>query len=145
MRRRNFILSALAVAAGSFVKIRSAVGASLDSDHGELTFLKDSPVPVRNAGIYEEDPDGTLILKNAANELIGLNDSGGLIWGHINGQRSCDEIAALVSGEYKIALDEASRDVSRFVSDLTKGGFVKIARISRRYEVKEAILIKRLA
>jgi hypothetical protein len=54
------------------------------------------------------------------NSVYTLNETGAFIWEHINGKRSVQEIIGLVTEEYEIDTENASKDVFEFIDNMNK-------------------------
>lgn len=69
------------------------------------------------------DDSGTVILL-LSGMMHQLNLVGGLIWQQCDGQKSLEEIAVDLAGEFDVEKDEVVDDVTEFVADLTKRGWL---------------------
>ena len=69
-----------------------------------------------------------VILSLETKVLRGLNAVGSRVWELIDGQRSVDEIVAIVAAEFDAPHATASADVHGFVEDLLAKGLVTAER-----------------
>jgi hypothetical protein len=58
--------------------------------------------------------------------VMGLNATGTLLWTHLDGSRSVDELAALVAREFAIPAEAARLDVDAFLQGMVRRGFVTV-------------------
>lgn len=54
------------------------------------------------------------------NSVYTLNETGAFIWEQVNGKRSVQEIIALLTEEYEIDSENASKDVFEFIDNMSK-------------------------
>jgi hypothetical protein len=54
----------------------------------------------------------------------GLNPVGSRVWELIDGQRSTEDIAQVIVGEFQVAPDVAVRDLRAFIDELLSKGLV---------------------
>lgn len=54
------------------------------------------------------------------NSVYTLNETGAFIWEQINGKRNVQEIIALLTEEYDIDNENASKDVFEFIDNMSK-------------------------
>jgi len=59
------------------------------------------------------------------NSVYTLNETGAFIWEQINGKRNVQEIIALLTEEYEIDTENASKDVFEFIDNMSKYLIVK--------------------
>ncbi len=59
------------------------------------------------------------------NSVYTLNETGAFIWEQINGKRNVQEIIALLTEEYEIDSENASKDVFEFIDNMSKYLIVK--------------------
>ena len=57
--------------------------------------------------------------------IYTLNEVGTSIWQLIDGQRSVDQIIEGIESEYEVSKDQASQDVSDFLSALEAEGLIR--------------------
>ena len=107
------------------------------------TFAGESPVPEKLETVTTKIQDGAFLLKNGAQERIILNDVGAIIWRHIDGKRTCGQIARVLTGEFHIDGERASKDVEAFVFQLEEEGFLRISKVARCYAVEKAVCKKK--
>jgi len=54
------------------------------------------------------------------NSVYTLNETGGFIWEHIDGERSVEEIITALTAEYAIDYKNAEADVFSFIENMSK-------------------------
>jgi len=54
-----------------------------------------------------------------------LNESGELLWKHLDAPADVDELAQFLVDEYELGSEDARRDVERFLSDLAECGAIQ--------------------
>lgn len=59
------------------------------------------------------------------NSVYTLNETGAFIWEQINGKRNVQEIIALLTEEYEIDIENASKDLFEFIDNMNKYLIVK--------------------
>ena len=106
-------------------------------------FAGESPIPEKLAHVTTRIQNGVFLLKNEVQEQIILNDVGTIIWRHIDGKRTCKQLANILTGEFHIDGGMASKDVEAFVHQLEEDGFLWISKIARCYSVEKAVCKKR--
>jgi Coenzyme PQQ synthesis protein D (PqqD) len=57
---------------------------------------------------------------DAEDELYTLNKTGQAIWQKLDGERTLGQVAALLGGEFNIAVDELEKDVLGFAFELVR-------------------------
>ena len=57
-------------------------------------------------------------------ELFSLNETGKIIWGRLDGQKSLSEVVAELSEEFGAPTEEIEGDVISFVAELLKRGML---------------------
>lgn len=57
-------------------------------------------------------------------ELFNLNETGKVIWKHLDGQKSLKEVVKELSGEFEAPEEEIGQDVKGFMEELLKRGMV---------------------
>jgi len=65
-----------------------------------------------------------VILSMDTKVLRGLNPVGSRIWDLIDGQRSLEDIVAVIVQEFDVAPGQAAQDVEAFIRDLLDRGLV---------------------
>jgi hypothetical protein len=58
--------------------------------------------------------------------IYTLNSTGALIWNLLDSPRTVVELAMAVAEEYEVALPQAERDVTDFVSEMKASGLVEV-------------------
>jgi methyltransferase-like protein len=56
--------------------------------------------------------------------IYTLNEVGAYIWEQIDGQRTTAEIVSLVAGEFEITEEEAQKDLTEFIEQLSSIGAI---------------------
>lgn len=57
-------------------------------------------------------------------ELFTLNDTGKVIWGHLDGQKTLKKVVAELSEEFEVSTSEIVEDVTGFVEELLERGIL---------------------
>ena len=68
----------------------------------------------------------TVIIDLRRGRSLGLNETGGLVWGLV-GEHDAPEIAAEVARRFRIGEDEARKDVARLLEALLDRGLLEEA------------------
>ncbi len=86
-----------------------------------------SRVPERRKGA-EGSPFGQefVILDPPGRMLRGLNETGARVWELIDGRRSVEEIASVISDEFEVDGVTAQADVTAFITMLERRGLVSL-------------------
>lgn len=61
----------------------------------------------------------------AFNGIIRLNSTGAFLWEQLSNEKSEDELAEALAGEFETDISSARADVSEFISELSEGGFLE--------------------
>lgn len=85
----------------------------------KVTELDLTPLPNPDVVGRLVDEEAVLVLTTKAKVKV-INDSAAFIWQHADGTRSIREIAALLSEEYAVELEQAQQDVLSFVKQLVQ-------------------------
>lgn len=59
------------------------------------------------------------------NGIIRLNSTGAFLWEQLSHEKSEEELAELLAGEFETDIPSARKDVSEFVAKLSEGGFLE--------------------
>lgn len=66
-------------------------------------------------------PDGSAVVKDTDQSIFyPLNEVGALIWDLVDGEHDVDAIAAAVTREYDVSLEDVLVDVREFLGHLTE-------------------------
>lgn len=57
-------------------------------------------------------------------KIIELNGSGSMIWNILTRPHTIEDIANQITAQYDIQLPEARKDVSEFINNMIKSGFI---------------------
>ena len=140
MKRRKFILSCTAMALTTITaNVERSVEAGICLTDRLPMPEGETPIPEKMGGISEIMRTGNLWLEKASHHPIQLNDVGTAIWHHVDGKKTCRDIAAIVSKQYGIDANMILADVEFFVIRLEKERYLKISRIARCYAVKKKV------
>jgi hypothetical protein len=146
MKRRCFVLSCLSIAAGCVLtSLGPLLRLGTSFADGLPIPVGSSPVPEKRSDIGEGIQNGRVVLTNGINNRIVLNDIGSIIWNTIDGKKTCNHISRMLSKEFGIDMERASKDVNTFVFSLKKEGVLDIYKIARRYAVKKAVCTRKPA
>jgi SynChlorMet cassette protein ScmD len=82
--------------------------------------------PITNPVVVlrEEFDDWAILFNPDTAEAVGINPIGVALWKLMDGERSLKDLVEEVNHRFSDVPDSAIEDVSRFVSELTQGGFV---------------------
>jgi hypothetical protein len=145
MRRRDFILSCALMAGGSiFVNRWVPFKLTASFANSVQTLLEESPVPEILHNVTTIIHGEAFLLENGAHERIILEGVGGIIWSHIDGKKTCKQIADVLSEEFDIDDGRALKDVKEFVFQLEAEGFIRISKVVQCYAVEKVVCKKRI-
>ena len=84
-----------------------------------MSKMSDQSMPQRhpNAIFRSVDGEGVVVLPGVG-EVKVLNPAGALIWQHLDGKKTVQEIAQAVTEEFEVEPDSARADVLAFVQEL---------------------------
>ena len=79
------------------------------------------------AGVWQKNPslawreieDETIIISPSESVMHELNGTGSLIWRNIDGQRSAEELAALLVEQYEVTYETALADTLSLLQELS--------------------------
>lgn len=79
------------------------------------------------AGVWQKNPslawreidDETIIISPSENVMHELNSTGSFVWRNIDGQRTAEDLATLLTEEYEVALDAALADTLSLLQELS--------------------------
>lgn len=77
-----------------------------------------------DAAVWRRGDDGVVVLNPNDGKYFSLDDVGGRIWELCDGERSADEIAAVLAAEYDAPIADISRDVLELLHELRSEGLV---------------------
>ena len=82
--------------------------------------------PCRAADTAFRMVDGEMLVVSASgSNIIGLNETGALVWEMIDGSHSIDEIVTAVCDAFEVESGMARRDVLGFVDELEAAGLIE--------------------
>ncbi|MEM9610407.1 MAG: PqqD family protein [Actinomycetota bacterium] len=71
------------------------------------------------------DDDAFILVDGAGTKMITLNELGGLIWNHLDRQRSLDDVVDACAAEYpSVPRDTLTADVTAFLDEVSGLGLV---------------------
>ena len=91
---------------------------------------KDKPIANPTVVLREEFDDWAILFNPDTADAVGTNPVGVAVWKLMDGKRSLEEIVTEIQNEFVDVPDAATKDVTVFVKDLVKRGYVG-------YELKE--------
>ena len=91
---------------------------------------KDRPIANPTVVLREEFDDWAILFNPDTADAVGTNPVGVAVWKLMDGRRSLKEIVAKIQGQFADVPDAATKDVTAFIKDLAKRGFIG-------YELKE--------
>ena len=59
------------------------------------------------------------------NSIYTLNEMGTRIWELMNDQTDIDKMAEIISSEYEVSIEEAKKDIAKFLSSLESVGLIQ--------------------
>ena len=77
-----------------------------------------------DAAVWRRGEDGVVVLNPNDGNYFSLDDVGGRIWELCDGERSTDEIAAVLAAEYDAPIADITRDVLDLLNELRAEGLV---------------------
>ena len=82
-------------------------------------------IPVKNPKVVWRDLEGEGVLLNPADgKYFGLNAVGLSMWEKVDGERTLEEIAALLLEEYAVERSVLERDIVEWAGQMTAGGLL---------------------
>lgn len=66
-----------------------------------------------------------VILDLEGHKLMGLNPTGSVVWGFLDGRHTLAQIAAAVAEQFEVSVERAVADVTAFVALLSERGLVE--------------------
>ncbi len=66
-----------------------------------------------------------VLLDLEGRRVLGLNAVGSFVWGLLDGRRTVAEVAEAVAARFEVTPAAAARDVTAFLADLDRRGFVQ--------------------
>jgi SynChlorMet cassette protein ScmD len=91
---------------------------------------KDRPITNPTVVLREEFDDWAILFNPDTADAVGTNPVGVAVWKLMDGKRSLEKIVAEIKDQFADVPDAATKDVTAFIKDLAKRGFVG-------YELKE--------
>lgn len=67
-----------------------------------------------------------VILHPEAGTLHRLNDTGTVVWGHLDGRRDLGTIASVLSDEFDVSPDTATTELTLLADELIDAGLVEV-------------------
>ncbi len=86
---------------------------------GTEAYLRNPDIALR-----EEDESGSLLFNPDTGEVLVVNDTGRFIWDLCEKAVTMNEILRRFGEVYENIPEKLSEDVEKFVSAMTKGGFI---------------------
>ncbi len=74
---------------------------------------------------YRKLLDETVLIDTTRGEIFSFNETAGVIWELLDGERDLGSIAGEISSEYDVDSDEAAGDVVEFISQLLEAELVE--------------------
>lgn len=84
----------------------------------------DKPISNPNVVLREEFDDWAVLFNPDTTGAVGINPVGILLWKQMDGSRTIGQLAAEVRVTFGMVPDSAEAEISSFVDDLAKKGFV---------------------
>lgn len=82
-------------------------------------------IPVRAEGVIQADVDGDRVLMSPKQfDYFGFAATGTEVWDLIDGQRSVDDIVAILQADFDADNDQIRTDVTDFLSGLEAAGLL---------------------
>jgi hypothetical protein len=76
-------------------------------------------IPVRNDTVSWREFDTEGILFNPRSRSYSqLNEVGLMVWKHMDGRRSVQQIVLELAAHFEVAVDDVAKDVTEFIEDL---------------------------
>lgn len=75
---------------------------------------------------WQHAADEAVIIDLQGRRVMGLNATGSFLWGQMDGQRSVQDLAALVATEFGVPTERALQDVVGFLEGMSTRGFVAL-------------------
>jgi hypothetical protein len=69
--------------------------------------------------------DGVVVVSPQQGQVRVLNPVGTAVWGLIDGRRTVADLAAALTEQYDVSLEEAGRDLRAFLAELTERGLLE--------------------
>jgi SynChlorMet cassette protein ScmD len=91
---------------------------------------KDRPIANPTVVLREEFDDWAILFNPDTADAVGTNPVGVAVWKLMDGRRSLKEIVAEIQDQFADVPDAVPQDVTAFIKDLAKRGFIG-------YEVKD--------
>jgi len=83
--------------------------------------------PRRAAGIASRKiGEETVLVSPKTGKVFVLNQTGSLIWGMCDGERSVDELATHLAAEFGVLREQAGTDVLELIEELAKRNLVEM-------------------
>jgi len=88
--------------------------------------MKSTEIPIANpvAVLREEFDDWAVLFNPDTAEAVGINPIGVVVWKQMDGRQNLDQIVAAVRERFADVPEQAGKEVSVFVDDLARRGFV---------------------
>jgi pyrroloquinoline quinone biosynthesis protein D len=77
-----------------------------------------------DAVVWRRGDEGVVVLNPNDGNYFSLDDVGGRIWELCDGERSANEIATLLAGEYDASIADITRDMLELLHELQAEGLV---------------------
>jgi hypothetical protein len=85
-------------------------------------------IPRHSAQVAARIFSGEAVVITPAENMVRMfNPVGSRIWGLTNGERTIEDIAAILTSEYSVESETATRQVNEFLEELACKGLVEFA------------------
>jgi SynChlorMet cassette protein ScmD len=85
---------------------------------------KDRPIANPTVVLREEFDDWAILFNPDTAEAVGTNPVGVAVWKLMDGRRNLEQIVAEIHDQFADVPDAATTDVTAFIKDLAKRGFL---------------------
>jgi hypothetical protein len=87
--------------------------------------MKPEQIPTQVSEIiWRDTADGAVLIAPSTGKLQVFNTSGAYIWQLIDGKLTIGDIQAYVSRHFDITEEQASKDISHFLTELSDKGLI---------------------
>lgn len=138
MKRREFIRATVGITFGTLPGMGVLIRAEENLQEGKVISTDDFPIP-KKMMVVQEVLEGESVVLIAQNQQLKLNESGRLIWQHIDGKTCTDQLATMLVEEYGVEAKEAAVDVDLFITRLEKQGFLQVVDYSQRVTIQKTV------
>ena len=75
--------------------------------------------------IFRKEKDEAMLFNPDTSDVTVINSTGCLVWNLCNGSSTKREMAETVSNTYKVKLEKAKKDITKYLKVLEKRDFIK--------------------